>query len=246
MSPLSGSSAAPSREDLDLYAEIYTNDPYERENILTDTDYAERCVRLATAPRRWLELGLGRGARLRRISENSESVLALDGSPEIVSRHQGQYPNVRIELTYFEDFETTERFQNIGMGFILEHVDDPRALLRKYRGMLAEGGSIFAAVPNASSLHRLLGHRAGFLPDLHLLSANDQRFGHKRFLTCAEWRAVFESEGLRIDRVEGLYLKPFTTTQMEKLELDPQVYRALLDIGRELPEIANSCLFVLK
>jgi len=132
------------------------------------------------------------------------------------------------------------------MGFILEHVDDPEFILRKYRALLAPGGAIYAAVPNAASLHRLIAHRAGLLDDLHLMSDADRGFGHKRFLTYDEWMGMFARLGFQVERAEGLYLKPLTTAQLEALNLDLRVFDALAKVATELPRISNACFFVLK
>jgi SAM-dependent methyltransferase len=234
------------REDLDLVTEIYTNDPFERENFFADTGHVKRCIHYAKDRELWLELGLGRGIVLRHISEAMKSVLVLDGSPELVRRYSGLIPNVQIELTYFEDFETDRKFPNIGMGFILEHVDDPAVILNKYRHILTDGGAIYVGVPSASSLHRVLAHHAGLLSDIRVLSDTDRRFGHKRFLTHDDWMDLFSSLKLRVERAEGLYLKPLSTGQLESLKLDPRIYEALAETGRDLPQIANTCFYLLK
>lgn len=234
------------RENLDLVTEIYSNDPFERENNISVAEYVKRCIRYANGRQFWLELGLGGGHCLRQLSGSMESILVLDGSPVLVDRYNGSMPNVTIELTYFEDFATDRKFNNIGMGFVLEHVDDPALILEKYRGMLAEGGTIFAGVPSASSLHRLLANSAGLLPDIRVLSDADRRFGHKRFFTHDEWMDLFARVGLRVQHAEGLYLKPLTTAQLELLNLDPRIYQAFADVAKDLPQIANTCFYALK
>jgi SAM-dependent methyltransferase len=48
-----------------------------------------------------------------------------------------------------EDIDFSDRkFDNITIIHVLEHVDDPRAVIRKCRALLNEGGVLFIAVPN--------------------------------------------------------------------------------------------------
>jgi len=233
------------REDLNLVTEIYTNDPFERENAIHNCNYVSKCLKYSTDRSFWLELGLGHGVVLQRMSRHFKSMLVLDGSSELVERYTGLYPNVQVELKYFEDFTSDSKFRNIGMGFILEHVDDPAAILNRYRKMLADGGHIFVGVPTASSLHRLLARHGGLLADIRMMSETDRRLGHKRFLTYEDWMEMFRREDFRVERAEGLYLKPLTTTQLETANLDHRVYEALGEIATGLPQISNACFFLL-
>lgn len=235
----------PPAEELDALAGHYSQDPYERENLLTTAGLVTRCCRYAATKDDYLELGIGHGAALDALARGFREVLVLEGSGELVRRYQGRHPNVRLVETFFEDWSADRPWHNIGMGFILEHVVDPALILRHYRGFLAPGGSLFVGVPNARSLHRLLGHRMGLLPVLGQLSDADRALGHKRFLTHGEWVELFLACGYRVVRSEGLYLKPVTTRQLDQLGLPPAAHAALDEFAAEAPTISNSCFFQL-
>jgi len=128
------------------------------------------------------------------------------------------------------------------MGFILEHVDDPLLILRRFRKFLAPGGRMFLAVPNAEVLNRRLGHLAGLLEDITELSENDQLLGHKRYYTVASLNADVAQAGFRVDRLEGIYLKPFTTRQIVSLKLERKVIGAMCSIGVDYPELSCGLL----
>jgi SAM-dependent methyltransferase len=134
-----------------------------------------------------LELGLGHGYSTDYFSRNFSPYRVLEGSPEMIARFRTRFRSEGVEIVqgYFENYDTSERFDNIGMGFILEHVDDPGLILRRYRDFLTPGGSVFVAVPNSESLHRRFGRAAGLLGDLEQLSEADASFGHKRYFSLA-------------------------------------------------------------
>lgn len=213
------------------------------DNRLTLEWYPRRVVAMANTGS-MLELGLGHGYSARYFAKAFDRYTVVEGSQEMVEKFRVDCPieNMDIQIGYFEDFETDEKFDAIGMGFVLEHVDDPSLIVRRFSRFLAPNGLIFIAVPNAESLHRRFGHEAGLLPDMQSLSEADRDFGHRRYYTCESLRETIENEGLVVHKLEGLLLKPFTTDQIMRLDLDEAVLQSLLKVGVAYPELCNSIL----
>lgn len=234
------------RERLDACMSAYSNDPFRFENEIMLNRFASCCIERSRKTGSFLELGIGHGITLRRLSRYFSSVLVLEGSPKLARKYKKIYKNVEIQTARFESFDTPQRFDYIGMGFVLEHVDRPDILLKKYRGYLKREGSIFIGVPNAASLHRVLAVHAGMLKDIRQLSEADSKFGHQRYLTFDDWIGLFKKTGLRVVRAEGLYFKPFSTAQLESLRLDPSIHAALSDVAAGYPEISNTLFFEVK
>lgn len=177
--------------------------------------------------------GLGQRLREYLIVEGSERMIRMCRDEMALPDH------VRLEQAYFETFETDRRFDVIEMGFVLEHVEDPALVLRRFAGYLAPGGRIMIAVPNAKSLHRRIGFRAGLMDDVHALSGADLALGHRRYFDPESIQALVESCGLEVTGRAGLMLKPFTTAQLASLQLDAGVIRAMDEVGFDLPNISN-------
>ncbi|MCF8256657.1 MAG: class I SAM-dependent methyltransferase [Flavobacteriales bacterium] len=166
----------------------------------------------------------------------------LEGSEVIIStfKIRNEYKDrLTVYHTYFENYEPKHGYDAIEMGFILEHVDDPLAIVKKYRQHLNPGGKMFVAVPNARSLHRLIGHEAGLLKDLYELGPFDLMQGHKHYFDLATITGLVEEAGLVINKRMGLFLKPITTGQMKQLGWGDNIVKALMTIGEQYPEIAN-------
>jgi 2-polyprenyl-3-methyl-5-hydroxy-6-metoxy-1,4-benzoquinol methylase len=168
----------------------------------------------------------------------------LEGSPAVIADFRKKAPDCRAEIveTYFERFESDERFDVIVMGFVLEHVDDPAAVLAHFRKFLAPNGKLFVTVPNAETMNRRLGHLAGLLPDMHALSDNDVLLGHQRFYTVDSLRREVEAAGYEVERLEGIYLKPVTTRQLLSLNLSDGIIEALCTLGIDYPELCCGLL----
>lgn len=214
--------------------------------------YAERILHHTSERQkvRVLSFGLGHGSVLHALADGFASRLdryvALEGSGEVIRQVASQraWPSsVELIETMFETADLHgQQFDVIEMGFVLEHVDEPAVLLDVARPLLAEGGSIFASVPNALSLHRRLGQSAGFLADPYQLNQYDFQLGHKRYFDAESFETLFSSHGYLVKRREGLLLKPLTTGQLASLNLPASVLRAFLEVGVELDAYCNGVM----
>jgi SAM-dependent methyltransferase len=237
-------------DDLDRHAPAYGESfPFHDENNRMLAGYAARMLASigGKSRLRWLSLGVGHQVVIRTLLERLSGALdrfvILEGAPALIEslrREVDLPPLVEPIETMFETYEAAEPFDVIEMGFVLEHVDDPLALLRRYRDQLREGGALFAAVPNARSLHRLVGQAAGLLDDVFALSPADHQLGHKRYFDQASFTAMVVEAGFRIVRTEGILLKPLTTRQLDSLGLSPAILGAFDQVAAGLPGISNA------
>ena len=230
---------------LDKHVEAYEGKClYDFDNEIILDWYPRRVVEFSKKSSSLLELGLGHGFTSCFFSSHFKRHVVLDGSPAVIKRFKSVYPECAAEIieTYFENFKSQERFDVIVFGFILEHVDDPIAIMKYYRRFLSPGGKLFLAVPNADSLVRRIGHYAGLLPDMQAMSDNDRTLGHKRYYTVSTLRTDIEAAGYRVEFMEGIYLKPFTTKQIMSLNFDKNILNALCLAGIDYPELSCGIL----
>lgn len=239
------------KENLGNYQDAYNADfKFTNEAFLMHTFYAKRlCGAMRTRNcKNILSLGIGHQyvseAIIDLFKSGMQHYVVVEGSPEIINSYKktlGQVPaGMEIVESYFEEFDTKEKFDAIEMGFVLEHVDDPAVVVNRFKKFINPDGKIFITVPNARSMHRQLGNLAGFLPDVYQLSKEDHQLGHKRYFDLKSLSKLVVDCGLKVDKTEGLYLKPFTTAQLNSLNLKPEVYEALLVLGIEHPDLCNS------
>lgn len=232
-------------QQLDTHIAAYQgNNTYDFDNEILLTWYPKRIIHHAGQARSLLELGLGHGHSTRTFSPHFERHVVLEGSQAVIDHFRANTPDSPVEIvkTYFETFSTDERFDLVVMGFVLEHVDAPLLILRRFREFLAPGGRIFLAVPNAEVLNRRLGKLAGLLDDLCELSENDHLLGHQRYYTLPRLKSEISQAGYVVSCLEGIYLKPFATKQMISLQLGQPVIDALCVQGIDYPELSCAIL----
>ena len=234
-------------EDLDRFAGGYdTSRPYEFDNHLILHWYPRRVMARAQGTA-LLELGVGHGYSTVSFAERFSRHVVVDGSREVLARFTARFPGCPVErvCVTFEEFATDERFDVVVMGFVLEHVEDPGLVLRRFRAFLKPGGQTFVAVPNAEALNRRVGKAAGLLEDLDRLSAGHLALGHRRLFTRARLTELATAAGYAVAHVEGLFLKPLATRQLQQLVLGEAVLQGLLSVGVEYPELCVGILMEL-
>ncbi|MBW0004884.1 MAG: methyltransferase domain-containing protein [Hyphomicrobiales bacterium] len=235
---------------LDEHADAYgPTFPYLRENLGMQAVYIELLEAAIRSRRvsRVLSLGIGHStvisALCRSLPNPVKNYVIVEGSRKLVAdlhaRLCGDHKPTVVE-SYFEEFETSERFDLIEMGFVLEHVAAPDLVLRKMASHLSSQGALAIAVPNARSLHRLIGFHAGLLKDLMMLSERDRELGHRRYFDRVALEELLAGSGLRIEKTKGLMLKPLTTAQLAAAGLGERVMEALYRVALDLPDIANA------
>ncbi|WP_216913406.1 MULTISPECIES: class I SAM-dependent methyltransferase [unclassified Synechococcus] len=214
------------------------------ENDLVLNWYPQRILQRLHTGRSILELGIGHGITARIFHEVASRHVLIEGASVVIEQFRAEHPDLDCEIQhcYFEDFETLEKFDYIVMGFILEHVDDPRMVLQRYAQYLAPGGKLFVAVPNGKSLNRRIGYAMGKINDLYDLNANDVAMGHQRQYCVDTLTADLESSGYELTHLEGIYLKPLPLPVLQRMEDAAENFQALLQVGIDFPELSVGLL----
>jgi len=231
-------------EKLNQYAGVYKEESlYDIESILAFKCYSDRIISLSPCGD-LLELGIGHGETVKKFSQFYKNYTIIEGSDEVIKIFQGKYnlPDVEITHSLFEEYCSDNMFDIIIMGFILEHVEDPEFILKRFKQFLKPEGHIYITVPNARSLHRLLGFEAGLLKDLYQLSDYDNIAGHKRYFDSDSIKKLVEYCGYTITNMEGIFLKPLNTVQLNSLNLKKEILMAMFQVGLNYPDISNSIL----
>lgn len=173
-----------------------------------------------------LEVGCGRGMWTAVLCERYDRVDVVDASATLLAEIRRQNAPKRAAVTIhhalIEDFTPPagRAWQHIYMTFILEHLQDPVAVLRKLRPLLASGGELIVTVPNARSVHREVAVRMGLIRSVYELSANDRSLGHRRVYSMRTLASLLSRAGYRVVERKFFGLKPLTLRQMEHLPLE--------------------------
>lgn len=224
-------------ERLDAIARTYdTAEDFDRYSI----EFERAIIVEAARGLGLLEVGCGWGDMTHYFVSRFRRIVALDGSLDCVRRTRERCaPSSQVEVhhTLIERFDTDERFEDIVLVRVLEHLVDPVGTLVKLASFLKPGGQLHLVVPNARSLHRRVGKAMGLLKELNDFSPRDIQYGHQRVYDSLLLRQHLEAAGLRVAQAQGVLIKPLSNAQM--LAWDPAVIRALFEVGQDEPDLCN-------
>lgn len=127
------------------------------------------------------------------------------------------------------------------LSSVLHEVDDPAGMLRAVHRLCGPRTLVHANVPNADSMHRRLAVAMGLIADTQQPSARNLQLRQKQVFTAAEFRALFERCGFRVEEEGGYFIKPFTHAQMDAISatIGEDVLNGLYSLGRSLPALAS-------
>ena len=192
-----------------------------------------------------LEMGPAEGLSTQYLIKNISDLTVVDGSQFYVDQIRERFPQVKSTVALFEEYRPMARFQNIIMGHVLEHVENPRAIVDRAWDWLVPGGRIIAAVPNAHSLHRQIGVLAGLLKSETQLNAADILIGHRRVFTPDELQNCFNTEKYIHIYSGGYFLKSLSNQQISKTT-DPLIQASLMKLGERYPDISADIYIVME
>jgi 2-polyprenyl-3-methyl-5-hydroxy-6-metoxy-1,4-benzoquinol methylase len=184
-----------------------------------------------------LELGPAEGQMTEALARRFDDLTLVDGSEIFCAALRERFPGAAVVHSLFEDYEPGRTFDAIMIGNVLEHVEDPRALLASARAWLAPGGSIYASVPNARSIHRQAAVLLGLLETERSFNEADVHHGHRRVYDPESLRADFHAAGLRVEVFGGYWLKPLSNAQIEADWTD-EMLEAFMALGERYPDVA--------
>lgn len=184
-----------------------------------------------------LEMGPAEGVMTDFLVPLAKDITIVEGSELFASDLKRRYPKADIHCSLFEDFHPEKKYDVIVMGHVLEHVEDPVAILEKAKDWLDDDGFIFAAVPNAHSIHRQAAVLMGLQEKENSMSELDWYHGHRRVYNIEEFNEDFMNAGLKIRKCGGYWLKPVSDRQIEE-SWTPEMLKAFMVLGESYPEIA--------
>lgn len=204
--------------------------------------YSLEIVKRHLVGKKILEVGPADGYMTRGLVQDFELTL-VDPSETLCQKLRQFFPQAQVMTTLVEDFIPPERFDNILLCHVLDHVRDPEQIVRLAGTWLSPGGKMIAISPNSDSLHRQAAVQIGLLTAANAFSERDQTQGKRQIFNRQEFGQLFLNAGLKIEFFGGYWLKPLSNRQIEE-QWTPEMIRAFFTLGERYPEIAAEMFLV--
>jgi 2-polyprenyl-3-methyl-5-hydroxy-6-metoxy-1,4-benzoquinol methylase len=198
--------------------------------------YRYETIKPKLVGKKGLELGPAEGEMTQFLIQDFEQLTIVEGSSDLLVQIPNRDNLVKVHAL-FEEFLPEQPFDSIILEHVLEHVDDPVALLARVRTWLAPNGKLFLGVPNGNSIHRLVAVKMGMLDNPCQLNPRDHALGHRRVYTPATFREAIEQSGLKVLEMGGIYFKPLSNGQIQE-NWTEEMIQGFYELGKDFPEFA--------
>jgi 2-polyprenyl-3-methyl-5-hydroxy-6-metoxy-1,4-benzoquinol methylase len=192
-----------------------------------------------------LELGPAEGLMTKKLLEFDKNLYVIEGSNIFADKLKKEYPAINVINNLFEEVKLNLQFDNIVLGHVLEHVENPVELLKIVKQWLKNDGIVLCAVPNARSLHRQAAVHMGLMKTIFTLSDKDRHHGHMRLYTPETLLTDFLESNFEIIHSGGYWLKPISDIQIESTWTREMLY-AFMKLGEFYPDIAAEIYVIAK
>ncbi len=197
-----------------------------------------------------LELGSFKGDFTRRLLSYFSDITCVEASDAALAAAKERLGN---EITFihssFEAASLPRRYDHVVLTHVLEHVDDPVALLSRVNTeWLDEGGRLFLACPNGNAPSRQIAVKMGLISHNTAVTAAEAEHGHRRTYTLDTLEHDAVSAGLEVVHRSGIFFKALANFQWDRLLqtdiVSPEYLEGCYQLGRQYPDLCASIFLV--
>ena len=194
-----------------------------------------------------LELGCYKGHFTSLLSKYFDSVVAVEGSLDLYQElkiNLRNFLNIEIVNQMFETYKPLEKFDNIFLVHVLEHVEDQNRLLKRIKKWLSPEGKLFIVVPNARALSRQIAVSADIIEYNSAVTEGEFQHGHRITYSLDTLIHEVKSSGLNVYEFGGIFVKGLANFQLDKAInagiVDDKYLNGCLKLSKIYPDLCSS------
>lgn len=197
-----------------------------------------------------LELGSFKGDFTERLIPYFSDITCVEASDEAIAIAQKRIGNkINFINKTFEEVNLESKYDNIILTHVLEHVDDPIALLKRINNeWLSEHGRLFLVCPNANAASRQIAVKMGLIGHNSAVTPSEVEHGHKRTYSMDSLKADVIKANLEIVYKSGIFFKALANFQWDGLLQTDIISKDYLEgcfqLGKEYPDLCSSIFLV--
>lgn len=197
-----------------------------------------------------LELGSFKGEFTKRLLPFFEDVTCVEASDLAMQESKDQLGDrVSFVNDLFEKVTLPSRYDNIVMTHVLEHLDDPVAVLKRVNDeWLASGGRFFLVCPNANAPSRQIAVKMGLISHNSAVTPAEAEHGHHITYSLDTLERDAVSAGLKVVHRSGIFFKALANFQWDKIlntdVISPEYLEGCYQLGQQYPDLCSSIFLV--
>lgn len=197
-----------------------------------------------------LELGCYHGSFTKRLEEYFDDITCVEASDEaIIEAKKILGGDVKIYNSLFEKVKLPKKYENIVMTHVLEHIDNPVAVLKRVNDdWLSDHGRFFLVCPNANAPSRQIAVKMGLISHNSAVTTAEEAHGHRITYTLDTLERDAKKAGLKIVHRSGIFFKALANFQWDKLLntdiISKEYLNGCYELGQQYPDLCSS-IFLL-
>jgi 2-polyprenyl-3-methyl-5-hydroxy-6-metoxy-1,4-benzoquinol methylase len=197
-----------------------------------------------------LELGSFEGAFTKRLLEHSSDITCVEASDEAIAKSKSTLNDkVKYVNSLFETAQLPEKYDNIVLTHVLEHIDDPVAVMKRINDeWLSDTGRFFLVCPNANAPSRQIAVKMGLITHNAAVTPAEEAHGHRITYSLDTLERDARAAGLNVVFRTGIFFKALANFQWDKIlgtdVISPEYLEGCYQLGHIYPDLCAS-IFLL-
>jgi len=197
-----------------------------------------------------LELGSFKGDFTRRFLPHFTDITCVEASEEALRIARNEFEGkVKFVHSMFENVTLPSKYDNIVLTHVLEHVDDPVAVLKRINNeWLSDDGRFFLVCPNANAPSRQIAVKMGLISHNSAITPAEAEHGHRITYSLDTLERDASAAGLKVIHRSGIFFKALANFQWDKLLqtdiISPEYLEGCFQLGQQYPDLCSS-IFLL-
>lgn len=194
-----------------------------------------------------LELGSFKGDFTKRLTPIFKDITCIEASTEAINTAKETLAGNKILFinSLFEEADLPSKYENIILTHVLEHIDDPVALMKRINNeWLSDTGRFFLVCPNANAPSRQIAVKMGLISHNAAITTAEKEHGHRITYTLDTLERDARAAGLKVVYRSGIFFKALANFQWDRLLNTDIISEAYLEgcyqLGQQYPDLCSS------
>ncbi len=197
-----------------------------------------------------LELGSFKGDFTKRLLPFFNDITCVEASSQAAKIASDQFgKKITIVNSLFEKVTLPKKYDNIILTHVLEHLDDPVAVLKRINEeWLTDTGRFFLVVPNANAPSRQIAVKMGLISHNNAVTPAEKEHGHRITYTLDTLERDARAAGLKVVHRSGIFFKALANFQWDQLLntdiISDEYLEGCYQLGHIYPDLCSSIFLV--
>ena len=192
-----------------------------------------------------LELGSFKGDFTKRLLPFFKDITCVEASDEVIKIAKENYKELKFINALFEEVNLPEKYNNIILTHVLEHLDNPVAVMKRINDeWLSDNGRFFLVCPNANAPSRQIAVKMGLITHNTAVTPAEKEHGHQITYTLDTLERDARAAGLNVLHRSGIFFKALANFQWDRLLntdiISDEYLQGCYQLGQQYPDLCSS------